>query len=686
MNSYLHNDNLYFVPVIRNRLAFAVLFRKALQELNSERLWNNEDLIAVALPPSTQKELQNAIQLLPKITLLLAKDAGEEVQEVFPITPCDPMIEAVRTASERDLPIKFIDLEISPRNLLQKECLRDPQWADDTLIEAVGIERYLNLIQGYFSQPPVRVEPVDTLRESTITSQIQSLKPLWRRILVVCDAALVRPVMARVKRPSSFVKVAPEEPFQYQLVQQVRLEPLLNYLDDYPKLVERYENVRKTKEAYNFDKRAELLNLVLESASKAHDLHLSTRQHKTFNTLLKNILYFERRLFPQSDVLYNAVSSCYGLAFAERLHCYLTSYFEHIKVEQVQRNSSADKSLFKYNLNIDPKLNKYVGRSCNPVPPAYYVIEPPPEEKPPNDKNENTFFKWLPEERFLHQMYSKLQNIAVSRNKFRKVHEYRGGIEMGIDARQTLRASIKGIPKLYVKSYSNHKSALSITGEPIVWILSEDIHQRANFKAKGIGKDTDSNMSATIKFATDFYIGSINIFEPVVDSNPFRHDKNYKVLTYNDTKTESVLYAKRCGWINFAYNFENKESAKQYYGEKFDLRVPNHGNFKHPRGCVDPDFADLAYEGKSSIEIALLTALKYAKRTIAVVAPAGFSVPPQIAQSRFAKDKSISFFSLGEFSRLEREKLTSHYMYNAGTGENKQAQKNFEVIMRRYWD
>ena len=146
---YLRSSNLFFVPVLRQRLSFAALVQEALHSLELDSEWNaSEDLIAVVLPKSVEPSLREAIARLdttdnPGISLIVAHVPQVGSREVFPVTPCDAMIEGVRIAHERHCPIEFVDLDVSPANLLKGPCIKDPNWADDTLTSLIGSRNIL---------------------------------------------------------------------------------------------------------------------------------------------------------------------------------------------------------------------------------------------------------------------------------------------------------------------------------------------------------------------------------------------------------------------------------------------------------------------------------------------------------------------------------------------------------------
>jgi hypothetical protein len=162
---YIQQDNLYFIPVIRQRVNFAFLVRCALEAVEQDEPWDPEqDLIVVGYPASIRSILYKAISLLPKLSLVIASTNNRDDlhREVFPITPADGLIEAVRLSLDRKLPLELVDREFAPGNLTHDVCIKNPNWPDDSLALILGVEKYLSMIEPYFAQPPARNEPVDS--------------------------------------------------------------------------------------------------------------------------------------------------------------------------------------------------------------------------------------------------------------------------------------------------------------------------------------------------------------------------------------------------------------------------------------------------------------------------------------------------------------------------------------------
>jgi len=685
--AYIAHGNLYFVPVLRQRLAFAALVRRSLHELNGETSWSaTEDLIAVVLPPSVRTSLAEAIGGLPRVSLLLATMPGAGAREVFPVTPCDAMVEAARVALEHDYALEFIDLETAPGNLLRGPCLRDPMWPDDSLVDMLGPKRYLDLISAHFALPPARIEPLDTWREVAISERLRRLQPRWRRVLVICDAALVPSVRTRLRGETTEAAPPSFDPTRltYTVVQQLRLEVLLGYLDDYPRLVERYEKLRYHS-AHEFDKWRALRDAILDFADDNPDLAPSTRQHQTFHTLLANLLAMDRRRCPQPDVLHGAAASCFGRAFARRLTCHLAGYKNQIRVERVQPQSTSGSTLVRWSVEVDSSKHLFTGRACNPTAPPYFATSRPQRREKSEPGAEHL---WLPEEGFHRDMYRKLGRLSARTQRQTRSVLYNGSIQMGVDVRRTLRASWSGRPSLFVKAFVRRHELLNLQHEPTVWVVTEDWDRRVTLGSSAIRSRTESLTGG--RSGKSYRIGCMDII--AID---FERDRDRNLTSrklFEDASGGRVHYYDRAGWISFVYDFESTDQARIALGHEFEQRSPDHADFEHPDqpkvnidGCVHSDLMPHLLAGASWLEIALLTALRYAQTAVTLVAPPEIPVPAAADESSMALGKSIVRVPLSRFSREERSKLTTHYRYNPPPGSASDPDGAFADIMRLFW-
>jgi hypothetical protein len=162
--------NIRFLPILHNRLEFALEVRRQFQEFNPEAL-------AVELPPTIQDAVLSAVRRLPFISVVLYQEkSGNHVY--LPIEPVDGIIEAVRSGMENGLPVFFIDRDTEGY----------PQWSDPMpdpyALTQVGYPAYcLAYLKERGRETP---SPDDVLRERTMAYHAGQLNRKYRRVLLVC--------------------------------------------------------------------------------------------------------------------------------------------------------------------------------------------------------------------------------------------------------------------------------------------------------------------------------------------------------------------------------------------------------------------------------------------------------------------------------------------------------------------
>jgi hypothetical protein len=278
----------------------------------------------------------------------------------------------------------------------------------------------------------------------------------------------------------------------------------------------------------------------------------------------------------------------------------------------------------------------------------------------------------------LSRLHDRLPRLATESERTRAALPFRGSVESGIDVRRTIRSLYQEQRTLYVKTDRRKDWESKIRDEPAVWIFKEEQEDYGIFSSFPISRGEDVEVAALSK--ESFAMGSIMVRDRYPSDG-----KNAQILLTTENKAE-VSRRDVFAWITFGSRFDDKERARAYFGKLFSERIPDHGEFGHPCGCVHRDFLDLAEGGLGWAVVAFLTALKYCKDSIVLVAPSTFAVPPQVRQHKLAAGKSIHRVPLHRFSRSEREMIGSVYGYVIPDGSNDRELKSaFRIIMRRYW-
>jgi hypothetical protein len=680
-NSFIKEGNVFIVPTLRNRLVFAAQVQNALRDLSDAAPWDGtKDAICVSLPWSLKSALTSAISRLPKARVILANDSESTAREVLPVTPADAFIEAVRSADDLSSHVEFIDIEILPGNLMQNPCQRFPDWLDDSLIDAVGIESYLSKVAGLLALPPFRAEPIDTWREAHILQRLRDLQPLWRRLLFVCDMSLVTNLRSALQREYSGPTAGPtqSQAVDFKLQDYGTLTVLLNVLDDYPKLVELFHE-RRGPHAPRFDKREILIDEICSYLSKLKDVTISTRQLQIFSTFLNNVLLIRGRRSPEPRILFQVAEACFGKAVAERLHCHLASYGRQIEVERVRPRPLENLGSFRYKLDVESAGRGYRSRECSPFAPPYDIERRTKGPLKPDEKSKE--FEWAPTVLFLREMHKKILNISRSVRNKPIIRPFAGSIERGIETRATLRSMFTRRPKLFVRGMGRVHESVNVEHEPVLWILD------TNFETDGWGVQSahfravmDDPVVGGRQDGLSFYISEQEILEI-----PEGLDD---ITMYRDSDEDvSILGPRRLCWLTFGLQYATESQARGSYGADFEQRVPNHQEFDHPRdyGCIHKVFAEqVAEEDLSWLGVAVLTAFKYAKHAVVVVIPNGVTIPPALLEHPLCRGKRALYISLGKFSQSEQDKLRTHYRIIDDSGRtNPEVYR--DALMRRFW-
>jgi hypothetical protein len=154
----LQRGKVRYFPVVPGRLEFALELRKLLLE-------SPPQVVAVELPDFLAKSYTRALARLPELSVILYHDEavrekdGEERAVYVPVEPCDPFIEALRTAQEIGAQILFLEPDTAERPHLPDT------YPDTYATRRIGLERY---IEAYRVYPQMRTEEV-TAHASAMT-------------------------------------------------------------------------------------------------------------------------------------------------------------------------------------------------------------------------------------------------------------------------------------------------------------------------------------------------------------------------------------------------------------------------------------------------------------------------------------------------------------------------------------
>jgi hypothetical protein len=257
------------VPVVHYNLEFASAVRDLFHRLKP-------DAVAVELPRSLQGIVEKGILRLPELSVVLYENEAEETI-YLPIEPTDPLVEAVRSGLEANVPVYFVDLDLDSYPTYRDHV------PDTYAAHRLGIEAYYQVFAKE-ALPVGSKGPSDIRREAGMAYHLQRLAAKYEKILFVCGLAHLDGVKQAFFRPQA----EPLERVKRTGVSLFNLHPddLPEIVTEYPFLAAVYEYGRNKlppkPELSNFSVRKKmgvltLLNGGKEACSEVEALDASIR-------------------------------------------------------------------------------------------------------------------------------------------------------------------------------------------------------------------------------------------------------------------------------------------------------------------------------------------------------------------------------------------------------------------------
>jgi len=321
------SPRIHVLPIIHGSGDFALEVRRTL-------LNGNFDCLAVPLPPSFQKDVEQAIDSLPEITIVVQEertspaveswmpgqteeddeDAPAGTLSYVPIDPCQGVIAALRVAIEERLSREFIDLETA---VFQPVAAVLP---DPYALKQVPVEKFAAAVLPALPALPIG-QPTD--RVVTMAHRLRQLEQTHHQILLVCsllDWPWIRDAYhSRTEPLADDDEVAETETYA------VPPKSLLFLTGELPFLTGLYERARSELDDdanLSIDGVKELL-LVARERYRADLKHrarsLTPQLFSRYLKYVRNLSLVERRMTPDLYTLVIAAQQIAGDQFAIHL-------------------------------------------------------------------------------------------------------------------------------------------------------------------------------------------------------------------------------------------------------------------------------------------------------------------------------------------------------------------------------
>ena len=104
----LRRGRYRYLPVVPGTMEFA-------QEVRNEILSEPPQLVAVELPATLEDAYTKSAQRLPELSIIIYDSDATDEAVYVPVAATDPFVEAVRSAHDIDVPLAFLDPDLSER-------------------------------------------------------------------------------------------------------------------------------------------------------------------------------------------------------------------------------------------------------------------------------------------------------------------------------------------------------------------------------------------------------------------------------------------------------------------------------------------------------------------------------------------------------------------------------------------
>ncbi len=303
--------NISLVGVLHYRVEFAV---------QVHRLLSNEkpDCICVELPAGLRNDLVTAIKKLPYHSVIIYETRDKQ-NGVLIVEGSDGVQEAVRSAMELNIPLRFVD-PLPVRYPLFHDTLTDPY-----LVDTIGQARFLDLVKSTF---PGSDDEENTTREQFMAARIQESSREFEKTVFVGGFGHIAGLLRLLESPQALPLM--NTGINASISASLHPDSLKKGFCEIPKITEAFELWRMGEPETQLSNRHEMI-LSLMKESVEHFTR-QTRQEipeyvrSNWAKFLRKWLKFSGKLLPD---LYQLVSTARGALdedFAYHVHEYLSDY------------------------------------------------------------------------------------------------------------------------------------------------------------------------------------------------------------------------------------------------------------------------------------------------------------------------------------------------------------------------
>ena len=182
-------ENIRMVPILHNRVEFALEVRKAFQEFKP-------DHVAVEYPDTLKEKIIDGVKRLPLLSVVHYEEKDGAFTYLL-LEPTDGQIEAIRLGLSEHIPLHFIDRDTEgyPPDFTP---MPDP-YAITRIGHLVYCQARIRMARTH------ALSHEDTLREKTMAYHLQQLSKTGKRILFVGGLSHTRGILDMLDQPQTQV-------------------------------------------------------------------------------------------------------------------------------------------------------------------------------------------------------------------------------------------------------------------------------------------------------------------------------------------------------------------------------------------------------------------------------------------------------------------------------------------------
>jgi len=276
-------QNVRLVPILHNRLEFAIEVRRQFEEFRPDR-------VAVEYPDTLGDKILQGVKRLPLLSVVYYEDKDGAFTYLL-LEPTDGQVEAVRMALSKGLPIHFIDRDTSGYPL-DYSPMPDP-YSVKTIGHFLYSQAYLKVSQTHTSFPE------DTLREKTVAYHLQRLSRKGERVLFVGGLSHLPGLQNLLDQPQT--QVIGRRKREGVGLAHLHKESSQEILSEIPHLAAAYERARSSDGLDKIDRLkiiGQLINIAAKNHWKKNKEELSRTQIRILHKFARNYALLTGYLVP----------------------------------------------------------------------------------------------------------------------------------------------------------------------------------------------------------------------------------------------------------------------------------------------------------------------------------------------------------------------------------------------------